>query len=109
LRCDVCHRVCPLIDEAITLEPIRNQRTGVHAMFIPTVHTDKCTGCGKCEEACVLEQTAIKVVPTALAKGELGHHYRLGWEEKAKHGGESLIPEQLTLPTRKPNGSKGGL
>ncbi|MGJ7095383.1 ferredoxin-type protein NapG [Vibrio hannami] len=109
LRCDVCYRVCPLIDEAITLEPIRNQRTGVHAMFIPTVVTDKCTGCGKCEEACVLETTAIKVVPTALARGELGHHYRLGWEEKEKHGGESLIPKQLDLPNRAPLGNPDGV
>ncbi|MDB1125561.1 ferredoxin-type protein NapG [Vibrio algarum] len=109
LRCDVCYRVCPLIDEAITLEPIRNQRTGVHASFIPTVVSDKCTGCGKCEEACVLEETAIKVVPIALAKGELGHHYRLGWEEKANHGGESLIPEQLDLPNRKPLGNPDGI
>ncbi|KHT62133.1 quinol dehydrogenase [Photobacterium gaetbulicola] len=107
LRCDVCHRVCPLIDEAITLEPIRNQRTGYHAKFIPTVHSDVCTGCGKCEQACVLDEAAIKVVPTALAKGALGHHYRLGWEEKAKKG-ESLIPEDLTLPAHKPGNSGGG-
>jgi ferredoxin-type protein NapG len=109
LRCDVCYRICPLIDEAITLEPVHNQRTGVHAKFIPTVHSDTCTGCGKCEEACVLEESAIKVVPTVLAKGELGHHYRLGWEEKQKHGGESLLPEQLTLPTRSPLGNPDGV
>ncbi|USD68012.1 ferredoxin-type protein NapG [Vibrio sp. SCSIO 43136] len=106
LRCDVCYRVCPVIDEAITLEPVRNQRTGVHALFIPTVHADKCTGCGKCEEACVTDEAAIKIVPTELARGALGKHYRLGWEEKEKAGG-SLIPEQLTLPTRKPG--DGGL
>ncbi|MGR5140265.1 ferredoxin-type protein NapG [Photobacterium sp. DNB23_23_1] len=107
LRCDVCHRVCPLIDEAITLVPIRNQRTGYHAKFIPTVHSDVCTGCGKCEQACVLDEAAIKVVPTVLAKGELGHHYRLGWEEKAKKG-ESLVPDDLTLPAYKPGNSGGG-
>ncbi|PSW00641.1 ferredoxin-type protein NapG [Photobacterium lipolyticum] len=107
LRCDVCHRVCPLIDEAITLEAIRNQRTGYHAKFIPTVHTDACTGCGKCEEACVLDEAAIKVVPTVLAKGLMGQHYRLGWEEKAEHGG-SLISDDLTLPVRKPDNAGGG-
>ncbi|MCW8328863.1 ferredoxin-type protein NapG [Photobacterium sp. SDRW27] len=107
LRCDVCHRVCPLIDEAITLEPIRNQRTGYHAKFIPTVHSDACTGCGKCEQACVLEEAAIKVIPTALAKGQMGLHYRLGWEEKARQG-ESLISDDLTLPVRTPGGSGGG-
>ncbi|QRN39980.1 4Fe-4S dicluster domain-containing protein [Pectobacterium carotovorum] len=81
LRCDVCYRVCPLIDSAITLEPERNARTGKHARFLPTVHSDVCTGCGKCEKACVLEQPAIKVLPRALAKGELGHHYRFSWLE----------------------------
>ncbi|MGL5200696.1 MAG: ferredoxin-type protein NapG, partial [Aeromonas veronii] len=75
-----------------------------HAMFLPTVHSDVCTGCGKCEHACVLEEAAIKVVPRQLAKGELGHHYRLGWEEKAKAGNKSLIGDRLTLPTRKPEG-----
>ncbi len=80
LRCDVCYRVCPLIDEAITLELERNQRTGKHAMLIPVVHSDACTGCGKCEQACVLEEAAIKVIPERLAKGELGRHYGIAWE-----------------------------
>lgn len=82
LRCDVCYRVCPAIDEAITLEPERNMRTGKHARFLPVVHSDACTGCGKCEKACVLEQPAIKVLPLSLAKGEAGHHYRFSWLEK---------------------------
>ncbi len=59
----------------------RNTRTGKHARFLPTVHSDACTGCGKCEKVCVLEQPAIKVLPLSLAKGELGHHYRFGWLE----------------------------
>ncbi|WP_237487091.1 ferredoxin-type protein NapG [Vibrio hippocampi] len=84
LRCDVCYRVCPLIDEAITLEPIRNQRTGYHAKFIPTVHSDFCTGCGKCEQACVTEVPVIKVVPIELAKGQMGEYYQLGWEENVE-------------------------
>jgi ferredoxin-type protein NapG len=103
LRCDVCYRVCPLIGSAITLEPRHNERSGKHTMFIPTVHSERCTGCGKCEKACVLEEAAIKVLPFAQAKGRLGAHYRLGWEEKRKAGG-ALIPEQLQLPTRRPQG-----
>lgn len=103
LRCDVCHRVCPLINKAITLEHQHNTRTDKHAKFIPTVHSEYCTGCGKCEEACVLEEAAIKVLPLSLALGKLGQHYRLGWEEKDK-AGHSLIPEALTMPTRKPEG-----
>lgn len=99
LRCDVCYRVCPLIGEAITLETHHNARTGKHAVFIPTVHTEKCTGCGKCEKSCVLEEAAIKVLPTRLALGEIGGHYRLGWEEKRKKG-EALIKDTIELPKR---------
>jgi ferredoxin-type protein NapG len=101
LRCDVCYRVCPLIDKAITLEPRHNTRTGKHTLFIPVVHSDKCTGCGKCEKGCVLEEAAIKVLPVRLAKGAPGKHYRLGWEEKEKAGG-SLIKDTIQLPARRP-------
>ncbi len=99
LRCDVCYRVCPLLGQAITLDQQHNSRTGHHAMFIPVVHSDKCTGCGKCEKSCVLEEAAIKVLPTPLAVGALGQHYRLGWEEKRK-AGESLIKDTIDLPDR---------
>jgi ferredoxin-type protein NapG len=105
LRCDVCYRVCPLIDKAITLEPQHNERTGKHTLFIPVVHSDRCTGCGKCERACVLEEAAIKVYPIALAKGALGKHYRLGWKEKEKAGGP-LIQDTIQLPARRPEGSQ---
>jgi ferredoxin-type protein NapG len=104
LRCDVCYRVCPLIDKAITLDERHNQRTGKHAMLLPTVHADFCTGCGKCEHSCVLETAAIKILPTPLARGAMGAHYRLGWEEKANNGGQPLVPEGLRLPTRLPGG-----
>jgi ferredoxin-type protein NapG len=101
LRCEVCFNICPLRGEAITLEMRHNERSGKHARFIPQVHSDACTGCGKCERACILEQAAIKVMPVVLAKGELGHHYRLGWQEKQK-AGESLVtpdtPHHYNLP-----------
>ena len=99
LRCDVCYRACPLIDEAITLDVQVNRRSEVHTLFIPVVHSKHCTGCGKCEHSCVLENAAIKVLPIEQARGELGKHYRLGWEEKEKAGG-SLIPDQIKLPIR---------
>lgn len=101
LRCDVCYRVCPVIDKAITLERQHNTRTGKHALFFPTVHSEHCTGCGKCEQACVLERAAIKVFPLSLAKGELGRHYQLGWKEKEK-AGESLVKDIIDLPDRMP-------
>jgi ferredoxin-type protein NapG len=94
LRCDVCYRVCPAIDEAITLDPDHNERTGRHTRFLPVVHSEACTGCGKCEYACVLEEAAIKVLPIALAKGELGHHYRWGWREKEKAGKSLVTPDK---------------
>lgn len=101
LRCDVCYRVCPLMGKAITLERRHNPRTGRHAMFIPTVHADACTGCGKCERACVLEKAAIRVLPRHQVSGAMGAHYRLGWEEKARRG-ESLVPGLIDLPDRLP-------
>ncbi len=101
LRCGVCYRSCPQIDKALTLDAQHNKRSGKHTLFLPKVHSEHCTGCGKCERSCVLETSAIKVLPRTLAKGELGHHYRLGWEEKARKG-ESLVPEMLDLPDRMP-------
>jgi ferredoxin-type protein NapG len=71
LRCDVCYRVCPVIDKAITLETQHNPRSDRHAMLLPTVHSDACTGCGKCEKSCVLPVAAIKVFPRELAQGAL--------------------------------------
>lgn len=108
LRCDVCYRVCPLLDEAITLERQHNTRTDKHAIFIPTVHSDKCTGCGKCERSCVLEKSAIRVLPRYLAKGQIGEHYRLGWIEKEEKGGE-LVPGLIDLPDRMPTPSTGAV
>ncbi|QID19449.1 ferredoxin-type protein NapG [Nitrogeniibacter mangrovi] len=99
LRCDVCYRVCPVIDKAITLELVHNPRSDRHAMLLPTVHSDFCTGCGKCEKSCVLPEAAIRVLPYTLAQGQAAAHYRKGWVEKEKAGG-SLIGEQEQLPMR---------
>ena len=100
LRCDVCYRVCPVIDKAITLERMHNPRSDRHAMLLPTVHSDHCTGCGKCETACVLPgESAIKVLPIKLAQGSKAEHYLRGWEEKDA-AGQSLIGDQVELPVR---------
>ena len=100
LRCDVCYRVCPVIDKAITLERVHNPRSDRHAMLLPTVHSEYCTGCGKCEKACVLPgESAIKVLPIKLAQGSKAEHYLRGWEEK-EAAGQSLIGEQVELPVR---------
>ncbi|WP_319826424.1 ferredoxin-type protein NapG [Thalassovita sp.] len=98
LRCDVCYRVCPVIDEAITLEQSHNARSGHHAIFMPTVHADKCTGCGKCEKSCVLPgESAIKVLPMRIARTDAAEHYKLGWEEN-----NPLVDELIDLPDRLP-------
>lgn len=94
LRCEVCFNVCPARGKAITLDYQHNSRSGKHANIIPIVHSDACTGCGKCEQACILDEAAIKVFPISLAKGELGKHYRLGWEQKSNQGGSLVTPDQ---------------
>jgi ferredoxin-type protein NapG len=101
LRCEVCFNTCPVRGKAITLEHQHNRRSGKHALFIPVVHSSDCTGCGKCEKSCILEQAAIKVLPMHLARGLPGEHYRLGWEEKARAGGSLVTPDaehQYHLP-----------
>jgi len=101
LRCEVCYNVCPVRDKAISIDYMHNKRTGKHALFIPVVHSSDCTGCGKCEHACILDEAAIRVLPTKLAKGELGKHYRLGWDEKRKAGNSLVTPDvqhQYNLP-----------
>jgi ferredoxin-type protein NapG len=94
LRCEVCFNVCPIRGDAISLNYQHNKRSGKHALFIPVVHSDACTGCGKCEKACILDEAAIKVFPIALAKGLLGKHYRLGWEQKKDAGGSLVTPDR---------------
>ncbi len=101
LRCDVCYRVCPAIDKAITLERTHNARTSKHAIFEPVVHAEACTGCGKCEKSCVLNESAIKVLPANIAALKQDEHYRRGWEEKNKAGG-ALVDAPLKLPVRRP-------
>lgn len=88
LQCDACYRACPVIDKALVLEVKRNERTGKHAMLLPVVNGEFCTGCGKCERACVTQKATITVVPRSLVVGKIGEHYVRGWvsedEEKLK-------------------------
>jgi len=82
IQCDACYRACPLLDEAITLEYAKNERTGKHAFLLPVVHSDVCTGCGLCEKACVTEKPAIFVLPIEYSTGRAGSHYVKGWDKK---------------------------
>lgn len=80
IQCDACYRACPLLGEAIKLELKRNERTGKHSYLLPVVESEVCTGCGKCEKACVTEKAAIMVLPREVALGEVGTNYIKGWE-----------------------------
>ena len=105
LRCEVCFNVCPVRGDAITIETQHNDRTGMHAKFIPVVHSSDCTGCGKCEQACIVDgESAIKVTPIKLAKSGGSPHYRKGWEEKGKTGGKSLVAPDIEHQYNLPEG-----
>ncbi len=82
IQCDACYRACPILGQAITIEFLRNERTGKHAKLVPIVHADHCTGCGLCEHACVTEKAAIFVLPREVAMGKPGDYYVKGWSEK---------------------------
>ncbi|HMN37249.1 MAG TPA: ferredoxin-type protein NapG [Hyphomicrobium sp.] len=71
MHCGICYRVCPIREEAITLE---KQTINGRPMQIPVVHSDKCTGCGTCEKMCVLEEAAIRVLPRPLGLGKAGRN-----------------------------------
>ena len=78
LRCEICFRECPVQGQAITVEH-HPRRISKHAMFVPLVHSDACTGCGICEKACPTQKAAIRVLQPDLVQGQIGDHYRLGW------------------------------
>ena len=51
--CRSCFNACPLRGEALVLE----------GAIRPVVDPEVCTGCGLCEEHCILEPAAIRVEP----------------------------------------------
>lgn len=78
LRCEICHRECPVTNKAITIAN-HPRKISKHALFVPLVHSDHCTGCGVCEKVCPTDEPAIRVVEAKLVQGKIGAHYRLGW------------------------------
>lgn len=71
MTCSICWRVCPIRDEAIYIKPVQ---TGNQKLLIPTVDSEKCTGCGTCEKHCVLAEAAIRVFPRHLGLGQEGRN-----------------------------------
>ncbi len=60
--CGACFTACPLRGEAIT-----------QGLFnAPTVHPEHCTGCGLCEEVCIVPYRAIRVYPLGSAAATEG-------------------------------------
>lgn len=81
IQCDACYRACPLIGSAIILQTDKNMHTKKHANLKPLVNSDVCTGCGMCEHACVVEKSAIHVLPLSIALGKVGSHYIKSWDK----------------------------
>lgn len=57
--CDSCYQACPIKGQAIRMQHGRTPRGG---SFQPVVDADLCTGCGKCEAACILQGDAAITV-----------------------------------------------
>ena len=66
MRCEVCYRACPLIDEAIRIDYRPREGDAIHAVFAHQVIDEECAGCGLCEQRCPVSDPApaIVVVPT---------------------------------------------
>ena len=84
-RCEVCYRVCPLIDEAITIDFEQRENDDIHAKFIPVVHKGVCTGCGLCVERCAVSEPYVPIRIVTLA--EDGAHTGGGGKGGGEGGG----------------------
>ncbi|MDP6839119.1 MAG: ferredoxin-type protein NapG [Planctomycetota bacterium] len=60
--CRACWHACPLIDEAIVLDE-RGR---------PTIVEEACIGCGLCDHACLVEPSAITMLPFGRRTAEVG-------------------------------------
>lgn len=98
IQCDACYRACPLIDEAIKLEYKQNDRTNKHSFLLPAVDSDKCTGCGLCERACITKKAAISVLPREKVLGSVDTNYIKGWDKKDESRLEELNAPENAKP-----------
>ena len=106
IQCDACYRACPLIDKALTEEYIRIDRTGKHTMRAPVVKGEACTGCGRCENACITKKASIFVLPIDIATGEPSERYIKGWDERDEERMKDVTNE---VTTETPRSGKGAL
>lgn len=70
MRCEVCYRVCPLIDEAITIDYRMREGDDRHAVFAPIINEEKCVGCGLCVERCVISDPVVPIRIVTQAERE---------------------------------------
>jgi ferredoxin-type protein NapG len=84
-----------------------NARTGKHALFIPTVHSEPAPAAASARRPASAGSRAIKVLRPNWPRASSGKHYRLGWEEQQKAGG-SLVATGYALicPDRLPEGMR---
>ncbi len=106
LRCEVCYRACPESNKALVIDTTPREQSK-HAMFLPVVKPDHCTGCGMCEQACPTDEAAIRVQAREAVLGQIGRHYRLGWldvedpRNSGRHLGERTPSTDADASTRK--------
>ncbi|ASM36421.1 ferredoxin-type protein NapG [Campylobacter sputorum] len=83
IQCDICYRACPVMDKALFLDYKHNERTSKHAFLLPVIDSTYCTGCGKCERACITKKASISVIPREFVIGKSNDNYVKGWIEGA--------------------------
>ena len=99
LRCEVCYRVCPVKGKAIRIDP-HPRKLSKHAVFVPVIHSDACTGCGLCEKACPTQVAAVRIVQPALVQGRIGDHFRMQWRPEPQR--EAPVPAPAPATPAKP-------
>ena len=70
MRCEVCYRACPLLDEAIMTNYEEIEDDSIHVKFIPTIDKDVCTGCGLCVMRCVVSDPVPIRIKTLAEQGK---------------------------------------
>ncbi len=106
LRCEICYRICPVKDKALKLDP-HPRELSKHAVFVPTIVPDHCTGCGLCTWSCPTQEAAINIVDRKAVLGRIGDHYRLGWKDEQPH--HPQVQSAPKAPTPEANTAPGGL
>ena len=61
MRCEVCYRACPLIDQAISIDYRLREGDAIHSLFAPVIDEEQCVGCGLCVERCVVDEPDVAI------------------------------------------------